>query len=216
GISSMPAQTLQALAAISRSCQVLLCVHNPCRHHWSDIVADKDLLRHQYRRQQRKGSMQGLIDDDDLHQHAHPLLAAWGKQGRDYIHLIDEFDQPDQYASLLGPVNGGRIDLFGEAEPSHMLAQLQDDILDLRPLAESRALWPAVDPAQDGSIRFQTAHSPQREVEVLHDQLLARLGADASLRPRDIIVMVPDIQIYAPHIDAVFGRIARSDARYIP
>ncbi|WP_312409214.1 exodeoxyribonuclease V subunit gamma [Comamonas sp.] len=216
GISSMPAQTLQALAAMSRSSQVLLCVHNPCRHHWSDIVADKDLLRHQYRRQQRKGSMQGLIHDDDLHQHAHPLLAAWGKQGRDYIHLIDEFDQPDQYASLLSPVNGGRIDLFGEAEPSHMLAQLQDDILDLRPLAESRALWPAVDPAQDGSIRFQTAHSPQREVEVLHDQLLARLGADPGLRPRDIIVMVPDIQVYAPHIDAVFGRIARSDARFIP
>lgn len=216
GISSMPAQTLQALAAMSRSCQVLLCVHNPCRHHWSDIVADKDLLRHQYRRQQRKGSMQGLIHDDDLHQHAHPLLAAWGKQGRDYIHLIDEFDQPDQYASLLSPVNGGRIDLFGEADPNHMLAQLQDDILDLRPLAESRALWPAVDPAQDSSIRFQTAHSPQREVEVLHDQLLARLGADPSLRPRDIIVMVPDIQVYAPHIDAVFGRIARSDARFIP
>ncbi|ULR91018.1 exodeoxyribonuclease V subunit gamma [Comamonas sp. B21-038] len=216
GISSMPAQTLQALAAMSRSSQVLLCVHNPCRHHWSDIVADKDLLRHQYRRQQRKGSMQGLIHDDDLHQHAHPLLAAWGKQGRDYIHLIDEFDQPDQYAALLSPVNGGRIDLFGEAEPRHMLAQLQDDILDLRPLAESRALWPAVDPAQDGSIRFQTAHSPQREVEVLHDQLLARLGADPGLRPRDIIVMVPDIQVYAPHIDAVFGRIARSDARFIP
>jgi len=216
GISSMPAQTLQALAAMSRSSQVLLCVHNPCRHHWSDIVADKDLLRHQYRRQQRKGSMQGLIHDDDLHQHAHPLLAAWGKQGRDYIHLIDEFDQPDQYAALLSPVNGGRIDLFGEAEPRHMLAQLQDDILDLRPLAESRALWPEVDPAQDGSIRFQTAHSPQREVEVLHDQLLARLGADPGLRPRDIIVMVPDIQVYAPHIDAVFGRIARSDARFIP
>ncbi|WP_202883112.1 exodeoxyribonuclease V subunit gamma [Comamonas piscis] len=216
GISSMPAQTLQALAAMSRSAQVLLCVHNPCRHHWSDIVADKDLLRHQYRRQQRKGSMQGLVHDDDLHQHAHPLLAAWGKQGRDYIHLIDEFDQPDRYAALLSPVNGGRIDLFGEAEPTHMLAQLQDDILDLRPLAESRALWPAVDPAGDGSIRFHTAHSPQREVEVLHDQLLARLGADPSLRPRDIIVMVPDIQVYAPHIDAVFGRTARADPRFIP
>ncbi|MCS4292822.1 exodeoxyribonuclease V gamma subunit [Comamonas sp. BIGb0152] len=216
GISSMPAQTLQALAAMSRSCQVLLCVHNPCRHHWSDIVADKDLLRHQYRRQQRKGSMQGLISDDDLHQHAHPLLAAWGKQGRDYIHLIDEFDQPDQYASLLSPVNGGRIDLFGEAKPAHMLAQLQDDILELRPLAESRALWPGVEPAHDHSIRFHSAHSPQREVEVLHDQLLARLGADASLRPRDIIVMVPDIQVYAPHIDAVFGRTARADPRFIP
>ncbi|MEG1201488.1 MAG: exodeoxyribonuclease V subunit gamma [Comamonas sp.] len=215
GISSMPAQTLQALAAIAERSQVLLCVHNPCRHHWSDIVADKDLLRHQYRRQQRKSSMAGELNDDLLHQHAHPLLAAWGKQGRDYIHLIDEFDNPAEYASLLSPVNGGRIDLFSEDEPNHMLGQLQDDILDLRPLKESRALWPAWG-AADGSIRFQTAHSPQREVEILHDQLLARLDADVQLAPRDIIVMVPDINVYAPHIEAVFGRIARSDPRYIP
>ena len=216
GISSMPAQTLQALAAIATHSQVLLCVHNPCRHHWSDIVADKDLLRHQYRRHKRKSGMEDLLSDDDLHQHAHPLLAAWGKQGRDYIHLIDEFDHPAHYASLLSPVNGGRIDLFSEDEPAHMLAQLQDDILDLRPLKESRAQWPALDVQRDTSIRFQTAHSPQREVEVLHDQLLARLDADPSLKPRDIIVMVPDINVYAPHIEAVFGRIARDDQRYLP
>ena len=216
GISSMPAQSLQALAALARHSQVLLCVHNPCRHHWSDIVADKDLLRHQYRRQQRKPGMPLQISDDLLHQHAHPLLASWGKQGRDYIHLIDEFDDARQAAALAEPVNGGRIDLFSEDEPQHMLAQLQDDILDLRPLAESRARWPALDPARDGSIRFATAHSPQREVEVLHDQLLARMDADRSLAPRDIIVMVPDINVYAPHIEAVFGRIARSDPRYIP
>ncbi len=216
GISSMPAQTLQALAAIAAHSQVLLCVHNPCRHHWTDIVADKDLLRHQYRRQQRKSGMAEILTDDELHQHAHPLLAAWGKQGRDYIHLIDEFDNPAQYASLLTPVNGGRIDLFSEDDPQHMLGQLQDDILDLRPLAESAALWPQWVPADDDSIRFHTAHSPQREVEVLHDQLLARLDANPHLRARDIIVMVPDINVYSPHIEAVFGRLPRSDPRYIP
>lgn len=54
GISSLPAQALEALAGLARFSQVLLCVHNPCRHHWADIVADKDLLRHQYKRQQRK------------------------------------------------------------------------------------------------------------------------------------------------------------------
>lgn len=38
----------------------------------------------------------------------------------------------------------------------------------------------------------------QREVEVLHDQLLARFSADKQLSPRDVIVMVPDINAYAP------------------
>mgnify|MGYP006164498815 CR=1 FL=1 len=83
-----------------------------------------------------------------------------------------------------------------------MLNQLQDDILELRPLNETRELWPAVDLERDTSIRFHIAHSAQREVEILHDQLLQRFSADPTLRPRDIIVMVPD----TPQVESVlFG-----------
>jgi exodeoxyribonuclease V gamma subunit len=216
GLSAIPAQTLEALAALARFSQVLLCVHNPCRHHWSDIVADQDLLRQNYRRQQRKPGMPQTLDAEALHQHGQPLLASWGKQGRDYIHLLDEFDEPDGYRRLFEDLNGGRIDLFAETEPQHLLGQLQDDILELRPLAETRERWSAVDPARDRSVRFHLAHSPQREVEILHDQLLARFSSDGSLRPRDVIVMVPDVDAYAPHIRAVFGQLDRSDPRFIP
>ncbi len=93
---------------------------------------------------------------------------------------------------------------------------MQDDILELRPLNETREHWPAVDTERDGSIRFHVAHGAQREVEILHDQLLAHFSADPTLRPRDIIVMVPDIDSYAPHIRAVFGQLDRSDPRFIP
>ena len=213
GISSLPAQALEALAGLARFSQVLLCVHNPCRHHWADIVADKDLLRHQYKRQARKSGMPVVLDPQTLHQHAHPLLAAWGKQGRDYINLLDSYDDPNSYSSAF---RDGRIDLFSDNQPQNMLNQLQDDILELRPLNETRACWPAVDLEQDESIRFHIAHSAQREVEILHDQLLARFSADPDLRPRDIIVMVPDIDSYAPHIRAVFGQLDRQDPRFIP
>jgi len=213
GISSLPAQALEALAGLARFSQVLLCVHNPCRHHWSDIVADKDLLRHQYKRQARKQGMPAVIDAEALHQHAHPLLAAWGKQGRDYINLLDSYDDPSSYRAAF---REGRIDLFSESEPHTLLAQLQDDILELRPLAETRGTWPAVNPAKDRSVRFHVAHSAQREVEILHDQLLARFSADPHLRPRDVIVMVPDVDSYAPHIRAVFGQLDRNDPRFIP
>lgn len=213
GISSLPAQALEALAALAKFSQVLLCVHNPCRHHWADIVADKDLLRHQYKRQTRKSGMPQILDAEAMHQHAHPLLAAWGKQGRDYINLLDTHDEPNSYRSWF---KDERIDLFSESEPTTLLSQLQDDILELRPLDETRSLWPAVAPLEDRSIRFHVAHSAQREVEVLHDQLLARFSKDPSLRPRDIIVMVPDIDSYAPHIRAVFGQLDRHDNRFIP
>lgn len=213
GISSLPAQVLHALAGLARFTQVLLCVHNPCRHHWADIIADKELLQREYRRQRRKPGVPLQLDATSLHQHAQPLLAAWGKQGRDYIALLDEFDQPDSYR---GAFSDGKIDLYEDGATETLLGQLQNDILELRPLAETRELWPAVDPEADPSVRFHIAHSAQREVEVLHDQLLQRFSSNPALKPRDIIVMVPDINGYAPYIRAVFGQVPRDDKRFIP
>ncbi|SLM62884.1 MULTISPECIES: exodeoxyribonuclease V subunit gamma [Dickeya] len=211
GISSMAQQALELLAALSHWCQVLMCVHNPCEHYWGDIIADKDLLRSWERRQARKPGTPRVITDEALHQHAHPLLAAWGKQGRDYIGLLDEYEQQAHTPGLME-----RVNLFISPGTDCLLNQLQDDILDLRPAQESRQRWPAIDPQQDRSLCFHLAHSPQREVEVLHDQLLAAFAADPTLRPGEVIVMVPDINAYAPHIQAVFGLIERGDPRYIP
>ncbi|MDZ7851268.1 MAG: exodeoxyribonuclease V subunit gamma [Halomonas sp.] len=222
GISSLPAQTLEALAAMTRVSQVLLCVHNPCRHYWADIIEHKDLLRAERKRQQRRPGMPADLAETELHLHAQPLLAAWGKQGRDYLRLLDEFDEQQAYRGLFEG-EALRIDLFdspldegdSEAEPS-LLRQLQDDILELRPLAETREAWPAVDPARDRSLRFQVAHSALREVEILHDQLLAAFSEDATLKPRDILVMVPDVDQYAAAVQAVFGRLDPDDPRHIP
>ncbi|MCA1769128.1 MAG: exodeoxyribonuclease V subunit gamma, partial [Halomonas sp.] len=235
GISSLPQQALEALAAIARCCQVVLCVHNPCQHYWADIIEHKELLRAASRRQPRKQGMPERLDvlgdadassegAESLHLHAQPLLAAWGKQGRDYLRLLDEHDDSQQYAGLFA-ADSLRIDLFEPCVNSRgqarLLNQLQDDIRELRPLHETRETWPAVDTQADDSIVFHVAHSPQREVEILHDQLLAAFSADPDLRPRDIIVMVPDIDHYAPHVQAVFGQyqksqLERDDPRHIP
>ncbi|MFC0269084.1 exodeoxyribonuclease V subunit gamma [Kushneria aurantia] len=218
GISSLPRQTLEALAAVSKVTQVLLFVHNPCRHYWADIIEHKDLLRAARRRQHQRPGMPTDVDDNQLHLHAQPLLAAWGKQGRDYLRLLDEFDEAQDYRALFD-AEALRIDLFDsplDHGPNGLLQQLQDDILELRPSHESRALWPAVDPAADPSLRFHIAHSALREVEILHDQLLAAFDADPELRPRDVLVMVPDIDAYAAAVQAVFGRLAADDPRHIP
>ncbi len=216
GISSLPAQYVEALAAMGRHCQVLLCVLNPCQHHWGDIIADQDLLRHQYRRHARRPGAPAQLDEHTLHQHAHPLLAAWGKQGRDYINLLDSHDDQADYRAAFEPINGGRIDLFDQPDTGTLLGQLQDDIRDLRPLHETRERWPAVDPAGDASVRFHIAHSAQREVEILHDQLLDAFDRDSTLRPRDVIVMMPDVDSYAAHVQAVFGQYRAGDPRHIP
>ncbi|MBN9410555.1 MAG: exodeoxyribonuclease V subunit gamma [Burkholderiales bacterium] len=215
GISSLPQQALEVLAALARWTQVLMCVHNPCEHDWSHIVADRDLLRADRLRQRRRAGGEGEIPDHALHQHAQPLLAAWGKQGRDFIRLLDSHDEREAYAQRLTAI-GQRVDCFDPNAADTLLRQLQDDIRDLRPLAETQATWPGVDAARDPSIRFHVAHGPQREVEVLHDQLLAAFAADPTLRPRDVIVMVPDVATYAAHVQAVFGLHRAQDARHIP
>src|SRR5690606_18773903 len=109
--------------------QVLLCVLNPCRHYWADIVADRDLLRAQARRQALKPGMPAQLAETELHLHAQPLLAAWGKQGRDYIRLLDEFDDPSSYRDFIEELPWQRIDLFGSNGTETLLQQLQDDIL---------------------------------------------------------------------------------------
>lgn len=218
GISSMPQQSLEVLAAISRWTQVLMCVPNPCAHYWADIVADNAWLRSERSRQQRRAGMPVELQEDELHLYAQPLLAAWGKQGRDFIGLLDEYDSAesrDRYRAQFSGI-GQRIDLFDAGDATNLLEQLQEDIRDLRPLRESRETWEGVDPSIDTSIRFHVAHSPLREVEILHDRLLAAFNEDPTLRPRDIIVMVPDVEAYAPHIQAVFGLLDRRDPRYIP
>lgn len=218
GISALPRQSLEVLAALARWTQVLMCVHNPCEHYWADIVADRELLRALQSRQARRAGVPAQIAAEHLHLHAHPLLAAWGKQGRDFIGLLDEHDSEAARAGYVRHFDaiGQRIDLFAPHGGACLLNQLQEDIRALRPLAETRAQWPAVRPEHDDSIRFHVAHGPQREVEVLHDRLLAAFDTDPGLRPRDVIVMVPDIDTYAPHIQAVFGLLDADDPRFIP
>ncbi len=211
GISALPSQSIEALAALARHSQVLLCIHNPCRHYWADIVDGKDLLRAESRRQRLKPGMPAEVDESDLHLHAQPLLASWGKQGRDYIRLLDQFDDTERYRDWFD-----RIDLFDDPEEPvealPLLRQLQQDILDLTPLPDS----PRPLAEGDRSLVFQVAHSRQREVEILQDQLLRRFQEDPSLRPRDVIIMVPDVDQYAPHVQAVFGRLEPEDPRYLP
>lgn len=217
GLSSLPQQALEVLAKLGRFCQIVLFVANPCRHYWADIIEDQELLKAERRRHAYKPGMTAALTAEDLHLNAPPLLAAWGKQGRDYIRLLDHFDETRHYAGWQWPDN--KIDLFqdyGEPAGRTLLQQLQQSILDL----ESLPAEPLLLRHSDDSIAFHVAHSPQREVEILHDQLLARFAAaqstDQPLKPRDVIVMVPDINRYAPHIRAVFGLIEPDDPRYIP
>ncbi len=217
GMSQIPWTTLQALASLAPHSQVMLAIPNPCRFYWGDIMDGRELLQSVRRRQPlRQDRELSTLPLEDMHAHAHPLLAAWGRQGRDFIRQLDVFDDAEQSCLKF---ELARIDLFDETEESEktpLLKQVQNRIRDLVPLAEHMAILLAED---DLSIVFHSAHSKVRELEILHDQLLQLLAQPAkevALNPRDVIVMVPDIEQMAPAIRAVFGQYKRQDARFIP
>ncbi len=213
GVSTLPAQTLEALSALSSRTQVLLAVLNPCQFYWGDVIQGRDLLTAARRRQQlRNGKDLSVVPDEDLYRHSHPLLATWGKQGRDFVRMLDEFDDAQATRQHFPAL---RVDLFSEGDGHTLLEQTQAAIRDLLPLDDH--VYGAV-ARDDRSIQFHIAHSAQREVEVLHDQLLHLFAhaATSPLRPRDVVVMMPDIEQFCPAIQAVFGQYPRTDPRHIP
>jgi exodeoxyribonuclease V gamma subunit len=213
GMSHMPGQLLEMLAALSTHSQVLLAVPNPCQHHWGDIMDGREALQAERRRHAyRDGVALSDMPYEQMHLHAPALLAAWGRQGRDFIRQLDAFDDVQAAQEA---VPGVKLDLFELPEPDglQLLAQLQNRIRDLRPAQDAvDAPWHR----DDRSVVFQVAHSPVRELEVLHDQLLQWFHQMPEVSPRDVVVMVPDIELMAPAIRAVFGQYKRSDARFIP
>ena len=122
--------------------------------------------------------------------------------------------------SLLAQLQAANdIDAFVDIPSDTLLHRLQADILELHDSTTTGTdllhHWQdsqhkRVLAADDRSLTLHACHSPQREVEVLYDHLLALLDKNhhaylATLKPRDIIVMVPDIDTYTPYIQAVFG-----------
>ena len=233
GLGQVPPGWLALMAGLARHSQVLLAVPNPCQYHWSDIMDGRELLRQATpRHPQKNGADLATVPLEDMHHHAHPLLAAWGRQTRDAVRLLDLWaDAPADDAPQAWP----RIDRFDDphaTEAAPLLLQVQRRIRDLVPLAEHAQQPDHGWTPADRSIVFHVAHSPVRELEVLHDHLLALLAHRAAeensapapighaplagLRPRDVVVMVPNLDAFAPAIQAVFGQYSRGDPRHIP
>ena len=88
----------------------------------------------------------------------------------------------------------------GAAPPDTLLGWLQADLRADEARPEGRALA-----GDDRSVQVHSCHGSARQVDVLREVLLGLLQDDPTLEPRDILVMCPDIETYAPLITAGFG-----------
>ncbi|WP_439028945.1 exodeoxyribonuclease V subunit gamma [Gordonia terrae] len=58
----------------------------------------------------------------------------------------------------------------------------------------------------DDSVEVHACHGPERQIEVLRDRLLHLFAADPTLQPRDVLIMCPDVETFAPLIRGAFGQ----------
>ena len=202
GISYLPPFHLDTFIEISRLSQVNLFLMNPCREYWAEIVPPR-----QIKEIQRKYITSTGITEDLYLEEGNRLLASMGTLGRNFFSMISGIDCQ-------------MFEQFKDAEERSMLSKIQSDILNLKDRGFSRLdsdpdlntsdiFSPSLNRFSlqqdvDTSVQIHSCHSPMREIEVLHDNLLAMFEEDPDILPKDIVVMAPDIESYAPFIHAVF------------
>ena len=197
GISALPPFHIQLFAALGQHLDVHLFLLQPSCEFWGDITTSREAGRVLRR------AKHGAADADAFHlEEGNRLLASMGKLGRDFFGLLWDAGCWEH-----------RED-FAESGEVTLLAAIQSDILHLR--NRGRDATPrAPIAADDDSLQVHSCHSPMREMEVLRDQLLDWFQRDPNLAPRDVLVMMPDIESYAPFIQAVFDA-PESEAHRIP
>ncbi|MFH0813983.1 MAG: exodeoxyribonuclease V subunit gamma [Pseudomonadota bacterium] len=184
GISALPRFHLEVLSALSRFIPVNVFLMNPCQEYWGTIVSDREAKKIT-RRYSKKSSLPEALYLET----GNRLLASLGMLGRDFFELVYGLEAAEH-------------DFFEGPDEGTMLSAIQSDILNLRERGggDKKTMVGKT----DRSLQFHSCHSPMREIEVLYDNFLAMFEEAPELMPKDILIMTPDIEAYAPFIQAVF------------
>lgn len=183
GLTRLPAGHLNVLRALAVGRDVHVFMLHPSPASW-ERVAEQGV------------SVVRRREDPTAALSANRLLASWGQDSREMQLVLGGSDYVDHHHPV-------------EHESGTLLAHLQADVRADRwpagvPLPGEEDARPVLD-ENDRSVQVHACHGRARQVEVLRDAILHLLEEDPTLEPRDVIVMCPDIETFAPLIQATFG-----------
>jgi len=211
GINTMAPMWLNFINAISEYIDVDFFHLNPCFSYWGDIINEKQAIK----------KLSHWSNDADNEEHlfiGNPLLANFGQQGREFLSLLQDYSTVNielfVKASNDNDESGDHDDYLDDhgnlTSSTCILHQLQNDILELSDATEKGDETEQPSPLVDDSITIVSCHSALREVQALHDYLLHQFNDTRNetdkLTPKDVLVMCPQIEQYAPYVNAVFTR----------
>nr|WP_303649944.1 exodeoxyribonuclease V subunit gamma [Desulfobotulus pelophilus] len=195
GVSALPPLYLDFMEQLSEFVDIRWYLLDPCQEYWGEVRCES-FWENSVIRAEETG-----LSAEDLHaEKGHPLLTSLGRTGQDFFRR-------------LAGMKGDERRHSPEPGMDTLLHRLQSRILSLD-LLPGEALSEAM-LYNDDSIAIHRCHGPMREMEVLRDQIVRLFSQENPPKPRDILVMFPDVGAYAPYIDAVFSR-PLPDGRRIP
>jgi exodeoxyribonuclease V gamma subunit len=199
GLSSLAPVQVRLLQAVSGIAAVELFLLTPCPDLWQRCTDRRQRLR------------DGLALNDPLSSdwllEAPGLEARFGRLGAEFQQLLEgsgeaQLGETREANLFLLPATAaasGAADPGGEISGAPLLLQLQEQLADPQRGGRLRR-WEG-----DHSLEFHACPGPLRQVQILRDRLLQLLAADPSLEPRDILVMTPQVDRFAPLVAAVLG-----------
>ncbi len=215
-ISHIPPLFHRHLEKFSRCIPVTYYLLSPCQYFWSDIRSDKESHRLSAYWKAKGISLQQQETLEEFLRDRNPLLANFGRLGREMAQLLENtaIETREYYALPASAREYPQIEALTwddnwylpAAGPLTVLQAIQGDMLLLRnPGSNADKLHFE---QFDGSIQIHCSGTKLREIQALYDLLagiMSRHQADAEpICPEDIIVMAPDIKEYEPFIKSVF------------
>lgn len=180
GASTLPPLFTEFLYRLSTRIPVRIYLPVPSPHYFADLRSSREVARRP--------------DAPEQHlEYGNRLLANLGRMGREFFRILGDLDDGGQAWRELE---------FSEPGCATVLATIQQDIHNIYERTPAERLSLRQD---DDSLRVHCCHGPFREVEVLREQLLDLLARDGSLQPADILVLLSDVETYAPWVDTVFS-----------
>ena len=177
GHTRLPVTEVELLAALGETRDVHVWLPQPSPVLWDELAA-------------LAGPVPRADDDSDRLVH-HPLLASLGRDSRELRRAFHG-------------VGSDVVSTSSTTDPGTLLGWLQSDLrANHAPAAAERAARVLAD--GDRSVQVHACHGPTRQVDVLREVLVGLLQDDPTLEPRDILVMCPDIETFAPLVSAGFG-----------
>ena len=183
GHTRLPITEVELLHALGEQRDVHVWLPQPSPQLWDDLAG--------------VGGAVPRVDDTSAELVGHPLLASLGRDTRELRRVLDAV------VDVRGAPAAG-LETPAAEQGSSLLGWLQHDIrANHAPTAAERADRTLAD--DDHSLQVHACHGAARQVDVLREVLVGLLDDDPTLEPRDILVMCPDIETFAPLISAGFG-----------